>query len=1064
MSATISVIAKKYQVLKPLGVGAMGEVFLVLPPKGDPVALKLLKTLDAKSNKAAMEQFENEFQVLKRLSHPNIGHIIDYGFDEEQQKVFFTLPWLKGTDIFEATKDLVFEKCEEYFVQMFRALNYLHQKKLYHCDIKPANIVIEDGQVLLIDFGLSGYWGDNIVGTPTYLAPELFRGKHHNESSDLYAAGVLCYNCLTRTQPFSAKTLQEVYNRHRSFTPPPISDINPKVPKYFSDIIDTLLNKKPEERHTSAASVIEEIATYSGRNYSIETKETLLSYLPTESELIGRPEAIADMKKAIGNFLSEANKDPYHLILIHGQKNVGKTHFVTRIKHELQLSKFSVESIITPMSQQDRHTILVSKAIILENLDYYFMNVHEMKNLREIVGVIEQKILATTTTRFIFIVSSSKESEFQTIKKLLPLEETRITTIELSPYTLNETEEFLKNIIGEKEIPQSFVNQFYLNTDGLPGLALDLIQSMIGNGLLFDKSGRWTDDLLSQLDKTFTSMEVSESLEQEFEKIYDSLTSNEEDIVNWLSVSPHPLTYDNIKHLVKQEELDQTLEVMLQKKIIRVQNNSYTLYRSIFHNFIQKNLPNPEVKRRHTALALPAVGLSNKWRIYHLSLGSDRNMRLKAAEKLCDIYTEAGNREDALNAYLKMINDYADTDFQKRLDWHIQASILMIDLDRFQEVNQMITKLENEIQKDKPTLDHNKFMTLLEKKGIALLHLEKLDHARRYFENGLKYSKRFPECVVQQLRFENSLASIEDLLGNHEKAIQIFKRTRELSKQLAPAQLQQITNNDLGHVYVKLRKPEESIPYLIEDIKTFSPLKNKEPMARALYSYAEALRNKSETQKAVKAFQECVNICKAANYHLLLLRSYNGLGSLHQTNEQHDMALKNYQDAIDIAVRLKDYMAKAVLLFNQAHIYGADNNTALAARRFLLAKQILESKETKLLAYEEIILSKCCAELSYIALEDNNKMKALTYQLERQRLVNSSQALKAERFEVNCNLAELFLQNRLHDQFENELTKLETMAQTPEELKKLEKLKSDWNIVRGCAEQESTGKINIMED
>ena len=146
-------IAKKYRILKSLGQGAMGEVFLVLPPppKTDPVALKLLKTLEGKSNTAAMEQFENEFKVLKRLSHPNIGQIYDYGYDDELKKVFFTLPWLKGTDIFNYTQDLNFDACEELFVQTLRALNYLHQKSIFHCDLKPGNIFIENGKALIID-------------------------------------------------------------------------------------------------------------------------------------------------------------------------------------------------------------------------------------------------------------------------------------------------------------------------------------------------------------------------------------------------------------------------------------------------------------------------------------------------------------------------------------------------------------------------------------------------------------------------------------------------------------------------------------------------------------------------------------------------------------------------------------------------------------------------------------------------------------------------------------------------------------------------------------------------
>lgn len=1059
----MDLIAKKYRVLKTLGHGAMGEVFLVLPPKGDPVALKLLKTLDTKSNTEAVEQFENEFKVLKRTSHPNLGSIHDYGFDEELQKVFFTLPWLKGSDIYEATKNLKFEQCEDLFVQVLRGLNYLHQKHLVHCDLKPGNIYNEEGQILIIDFGLAGYHGENIVGTPTYLAPEIFKGKRHNSASDLYAAGVMFYNCLTRSQPFSGKTLQEVYDRHRSFTPPPISDVNPEVPKYFSDIVSTLLNKKAEERFPSAAAVIEEIDAYSKNSYSVETEATLLSYLPTESDLVGKEEVIEDIRAALKDFKSEHIKEPYHLIFVHGQKNVGKSRIIAKLRNELQLAKITVETVTPPLEKHDRNVILSSKAIILENLENYFLTAKEMINYKQFMDLIEQKILSTTSDKFCFIVSSLNEKDFNTIKKLFPLEETKITAIELLPYTREETEEFLVRIIGQKEIPKNFIDQFYQNTGGLPGIAVELIQSMIENGLLFDKSGRWNEDLLSNLDKAFDSIEVSESLEQDFEKIYNSLTGDEEDIVNWLSLCPHPLHFNHLHKLTKLEGIDAILDTMANKNIIKEENKNYTLYRSVFQNFIYDNLPDSEVRNRHTILAHPKTSLDKKWAIYHLSLGKDVELKLKASKKLAHIYEEEGDREKALEVYKRLITDFEGKSVGERLSWYIEASSLMIWLDKFKDATELITEIEREIQQTKPKMDPGKFLILLEKKGLSLLHQEKLDKARIYFENGLKYSKKYENCKVQQLRFENNLAEIEFMLGHQKEAIEIFKRTRELSKNLSHHELQNITNNDLGHVYLNLHEFDQCLPYLKEDIRTFSVLKNREPLARAIYSYAEAMQNKNILDKATKAYEECINICKAGHNYPLLLRAYNGLGNLNLSHENNDDALKNYQKAIDIAVRLKEVTSKAALLYNQGYIYRKDNNMALAARRYLMAKQVLENKEGKPLAYEETLLSRCYNELSYLAVQEKNSMKALSFQLERLKLVDESDTLGTEKFGVKLDLAELYMQNRLKDQFNSEIKTLEAMAADAEAIEKINKLKQQWQDIELNEEQEATGKLNIVE-
>lgn len=1057
----MNVIAKKYHVLKTLGQGAMGEVYLVLPPKGDPVALKLLKALDPKSNKEAMEQFENEFRVLKRLSHPHIGRIYDYGYDEELQKVFFTLPWLKGTDIYKATENLDFKKCEEFFVQMFRALNHLHQKDLIHCDLKPGNVYIENNQVLLIDFGLAGYWGENIVGTPTYLAPEVFRTGRHTVASDLYAAGVIMYNCLTRNQPFSGKALQEVYDRHRSYTAPSISEINPNVSKYLSDIVQTLLNKKPDERFPSAASVIEEIDAYSENSYPVETEATLLSYLPTESDVIGKQEAVEDANIALKDFRSPHVPEPFHLILVHGQKNVGKSRLVAKIKNDLQLKKISVENITTPIGERDREVILPAKALILENLDNYFISATEMINFRQILGLLEQKILSPGTEKFLLIASSAAERDFSTVKKLFPAEDARISVIELKPYTHRETHDFLKRIIGQQEIPENFVDQFYRNTGGLPGIATQLIQSMIEHGQLFDASGRWNEDLLTSLNRAFDSLQISESLEQEFEKIYNSLSGEEEEVIKWLSLCPHLLQDSQMGKLVKNHLLQKTLDALVEKNIIRPDGQGYVMSRSVFQNFVNQNLPDGEKRKRHTLLAHPRVELDKKWAVYHLSQGVNPELRLKAIQKLAKIYEIEGEREKAVQAHLSLIAEFKTAPLSERLKWTIEASSLQIWLDRFQDAVQTITQIEREIHQKKPVLDHHQFMGLMENKGKALLHLQKMDKARLYFEAGLKFAQKFNDSKVRQIKFENFLAEIEFVSGRQDEAIKTFKRTRELSSNLSNTEIASITNNDLGHVYLNLHEYDLSLACLKEDIMVLSRLQNREPLARALYSYAEALQSKRCHDKAVAAYEECVVICKQGHYYPLLLRSYNGLGNLYLAQGKNEEAFRNYQKAVDIAVRLKETTSKAALLYNQGFIYRKQNNHALATRRYLMAKQVLESKETKLLAFEESLLSRCLNELTLIAVDENNSMRAIAHKLEQLKLAEGLKTLQSEQFQVRLDLAELYLKNRLKEQFQNEIKTLEQMVTDAEGREHINKLKQLWHELEENADQDATGKISL---
>jgi len=805
--------------------------------------------------------------------------------------------------------------------------------------------------------------------------------------------------------------------------------------------------------------VIEEIDAYSDNSYSVETEQTLLSYLPTESEMVGREDAVRDVRTALKQFTTERITEPYHLILVQGKKNIGKGKLVAKIKNELQLGKISVETISPPITDNLRDVILNSNALILENIETYLISADEIINLKKMTDVIEQKVLSTSTDKILFVASSTEESNFDTLKKIFPVEETIVTTINLEPYTLNETEEFLSKIIGQTEIPKEFVENFYQNTEGLPGIAFELIQSMIEGGLLFDKSGRWNEDLLSEVVKALDCLEVSESLEQEFEKAYNSLTGFEEDIIVWLSICPHPLHFKHLEKLTHQEDLTTVLNNLVERNLIKEKNQEYSLYRSVFKNFIQNNLPDSDVAKRHTKLASPNIGLDKSKAIYHLSLGQDRAYRLKATKKLATIYENNNERENALNTYLRLIKEFSDLPLQTQLEWYISASSLMIWLDKFKDAIELISTIEKTIKTNKADVDMGNFLTLLEKKGLALLHQQKLNDARSYFQSGLKVSLKSDEYKVQQMRFENNIAEIEFVLGNQQKAIEIFKKTRGLASNLSNVDLQNITNNDLGHVYLQLHQFDESIPYLKEDISIFSNLKNKEPLARALYSFAEAMRSKNVYPIAINAYQECARICKEGNNHPLLLRAYNGLGNLFLSQENHEESIKNYQRAIDIAVRLKEVTSKAALLFNQGFIYRKEQNTALAIRRYLMAKQVLENKGSKLLAYEENLLARCYNELSNLSKEENNKMKALGFQLERMKLINDSDILQSEKLNVKFDLAELYLDNRLMDQFESEIKTLESMATNAEDIEKLNSLKQKFKDIKKNKDQDATGVV-----
>lgn len=255
---------RRYEIRGQLGEGGMGVVFRAYdpPPVDREVALK---TLPAGCDPLALQLFYQECKVLKSISHPNIIEIFDIGeVDEGGQKIpFFVMPILPGQTldalIRNASHRLTVERVVEIMSQTCRGLQAAHEAGLVHRDLKPSNVfVMGDDSVKIIDFGVahmvdahsrsSGF----SKGTLLYMSPEQVQHKPVSPQSDIFSLGVVCYEALTRRQPFRGATEDEVVRAILTSIPPTASDINPAVSQTMSRVIHKAMAKQPWNRYESA--------------------------------------------------------------------------------------------------------------------------------------------------------------------------------------------------------------------------------------------------------------------------------------------------------------------------------------------------------------------------------------------------------------------------------------------------------------------------------------------------------------------------------------------------------------------------------------------------------------------------------------------------------------------------------------------------------------------------------------------------------------------------------------------------------------------------------------------
>ncbi len=325
-------INPRYRLLDLLGEGGMGTVYRALDRlTGETVALKHVAVAPAVLDFTTQTDHDpalalaQEFEVLASLRHPHIIAVRDYGFDVNHQP-FFTMDLLEGAaTIIEAGHAQPFEFKINLIQQMLLALLYLHRRGIVHRDLKPGNVLVKDGVVKVLDFGLSiavERAENTPVGSLAFMAPEVLEGQPASVASDLYAVGVIAYELLAGRHPFDTYNVSRLIDQILSEQP----DLT-ALDQPIATVIGWLLAKAPHERYTNAGEVIRALSATTGHDLPIETRETRESFLQA-AKFVGRE---AELAQLIGA-LNQAQQGRGSGWLIGGESGVGKSRLIDELR------------------------------------------------------------------------------------------------------------------------------------------------------------------------------------------------------------------------------------------------------------------------------------------------------------------------------------------------------------------------------------------------------------------------------------------------------------------------------------------------------------------------------------------------------------------------------------------------------------------------------------------------------------------------------------------------------------------------------------------------------------
>jgi eukaryotic-like serine/threonine-protein kinase len=256
----------RYQILDTLGTGAYSRVVRGHDPLIDRVvAIKLFSPDLARGE--ARNRFVAEARVVGKLSHPGVITVHDMGIEESTQTPYLVMEMVEGQPLEKLISkgSIPYPTACEWAAHVAVALGVAHRRSVIHGDVKPANILITNGnRVKLTDFGmarLASHQGadPSLKGTPAYWCPEQILGRAQDARSDIFSLGIVLHEMLTGINPFAGSSLQAVCNLVLSSAPLPPSHANPSVPSTLDEIVASCLSKEPQFRMPSAEALAERL-------------------------------------------------------------------------------------------------------------------------------------------------------------------------------------------------------------------------------------------------------------------------------------------------------------------------------------------------------------------------------------------------------------------------------------------------------------------------------------------------------------------------------------------------------------------------------------------------------------------------------------------------------------------------------------------------------------------------------------------------------------------------------------------------------------------------------------
>lgn len=731
------IIGGYFRLISRLGQGGFGEVWKAQDNRsGDIIAVKLPQHQFA-INPKVIASLERECATLKTLSHPNICRLIDLIHDPVYGPLLIT-DFVDGTDLKTATENLGWDEQLSLFIQALQGLDYLHglPKPVMHLDIKPPNILVSNGRLKLIDFGISGFKPPaNTVGTYSYMSPEMIIDSNSvTTCADLYSLGVVIYQCLTGVQPFRSESAEKTKQLQKEMNPDPPSKLNIELPPWMDTLVKGLLNKDPNLRYASAQEVLRELRLL--RGLPADNTAHRQSFAAASGSFIGRQ----DILQAVQSECMKTGQGDFFFHIIRGVTGNGKTRILKEIKFNAQLDKLQTVVISSAAEATAERLAPVTEALttstppVLIVLDDYDLWCADAPNLLTLFDTIRTH--PGLPTRIGCVMSMTQVSNQWSTSD--------VHIHDLAFFTVQEVADYINAVAKIPEPRRTpMADELWKYTQGSPDRLAAAMTRLVAQGYFASGEGQWDASMFEDV-----TIEVTESQEDETKNPHST------DIPKFL--------VETAESALARGKVQGALAVM--DRFPDCKDGLVLLWRGILLTAINETDAANGVLSEALQIAESA---------------HDRVLALRIRNQMARVLFKKGKHEDAMTVYRQSESDEASLNESDRASiLNNELGYLLMQAGCFIEAEPSLRKL---IARAERAGNMRRSALSQAQLGDCLMHIPgRLEESRKMLLLAVQQARLAQQHDVLSYAY-NQLANSYVIENEQEKAVEILKRAIPLN-------------------------------------------------------------------------------------------------------------------------------------------------------------------------------------------------------------------------------------------------------------------------------------------